>query len=382
MNQKVIDCAIMRGGTSKGLFIKKTDLPQPNDRELLSEILLSLMGSPDRMQIDGLGGAQSHTSKAMIIGHSENPGFDLEYTFAQVGVAEATVGFNSNCGNLTAAVGPFAINEGMIPSNEPVSSLILYNTNTSKKIVADVPVLDGRALVDGDFAIAGVPGTGAKILLHFIDPAGAVTGELLPTGNSTDEIAVGPETIRCSVVDAGALDTFVLAEDFGLRGTETADEISSNDALMAKIEGLRLAVAEKLGLIRTSEQSAGTIPGEVAIVSRRRGYKLAGGGLVSSDEIDLVARLITRQRKPHHAYPVTGALCTAAAARISGTVVSDTVETASTDSIVTIGHPKGVIEVDVEMRIASHQWQVTRLTIGRTARRLMDGRAYYRLGVK
>jgi len=380
MPQKAIDCVIMRGGTSKGLFIKKADLPESHDRERLSGILLSLMGSPDPMQIDGLGGAQSHTSKVMIIARSTNPECDLDYTFAQVGVTEAAVGYNSNCGNLTAAVGPYAIDEGMVTPNEPVSSLTLYNTNTRKKIVVDVPVMEGKALVDGDFSIAGVPGTGAEILLHFIDPAGAVTGELLPTGNPTDEIVVGPETIRCSIVDAGALDTFVLAQHIGLRGTETADEIGNNGILMAKIERLRQAVAEKLELIDTPDQPAGTIPGEVVIVSQRQGYEVPSDGFVSSDEIDLVARLITRQQKPHHAYPVTGALCTAAAARIRGTIVSDTQDVYRTNSTVRIGHPKGVIGVDVDMHATPHQVQVEKLTIGRTARRLMDGHAYYRSG--
>jgi len=370
--QQRIPAVIMRGGTSKGIFLKREDIPFFHDQERRDRMLLSIFGSPDPMQIDGLGGTHSHTSKVMIAARSKRPDFDIEYTFGQVAVDKPLIDYSGNCGNLTSAIGPYAIDERMVVPREPITTLTLYNTNTKKTIIAEVPVSGNQAQVEGDYAIAGVPGTGAKILLHFVDPAGSITGSLLPTGSPVDKIDTSEEIIACSIVDAATLNLFVRAEDLDLSGLELPQDVNSNELILAKIERIRGMGAEMLGLANT--------PGEpkVVMVSRRRSYTSALGTQVSAEEIDLVARLISMQ-KMHHAYAVTSALCTATAAKIKGTIVNEVAGSSGEPGKVFIGHPKGSIEVAVKASYGGAQLKVDRLTIGRTARRLMDGYAYHRL---
>src|SRR5216684_2581561 len=221
-----LQCTIMRGGTSKGLFFLEEDLPR--DAQQRTECLLRAFGSPDVRQIDGLGGADPLTSKAAIIRKSATPGVDVEYTFGQVSLTEPFVDFSGNCGNISSAVGPFAIDKGLVPAVEPVTSVRIFNTNTKKMIVADVPVRDGRVVTQGTYKINGVPGTGAEIKMHFVDPGGAITGKLLPTGNVVDKIKMeSGQTVDVSIVDAGNLAGFIRSEQVGLRGDELPAEIES-----------------------------------------------------------------------------------------------------------------------------------------------------------
>src|SRR5437868_6315660 len=212
MDTRPIECSILRGGTSRGVFFKDSVLP--TERPVVDRILLDVFGSPDVRQIDGLGGATSQTSKTMIVGPSRRPDADVDYTFAQVSVTQPVVDWGGNCGNLSAAVGPYAVDAGLVEAEGELVSLRLFNTNTQKTIVSHVPVVDRRAAVSGDYAIPGVPGTGARVVLDFLDPAGSVTGSLLPTGRTRDEVRVGDgRTFSVSVVDAANPVVFLLARE-------------------------------------------------------------------------------------------------------------------------------------------------------------------------
>jgi len=374
-----IPAVIMRGGTSKGLFLKREDMPFFSDKKKRDKIILSLFGSPDPMQIDGLGGSHSHTSKVMIIEPSTRSGFDVEYTFGQVAVDKPLIDYGGNCGNLTSAIGPFAIDEGMVEAKEPLAVLSLYNTNTKKKIIAEVPVERGKAKVEGDYAIDGVPSTGAKIVTHFIDPGGTLTDSLLPTGNLIDEIDTGQEVVKCSIVDATNPVVFVKAEDIGLSGEELPHQLNANKEMLAKIERIRSAVAEIIGIVDDRKKATDISPGvpKIAFVAKSKDYISSLGKEIKAGDINLIARIMSMQ-KMHHAYAATGAMCTAAAAMIKGTIVNEV--TKIEDDEITIGHPKGVIKIGVKINSSSEKTpKVKEIIIARTARRLMEGYAYYRI---
>lgn len=247
--QRTFPATIMRGGTSRGVFFHMADLPR--DREQWDRVILAALGSPDSYgrQIDGLGGATSSTSKAVVVAPSERPDADVIYTFAQVSVREPRVDWSGNCGNLTAAVATFAIDEGLVAATEPVTKVRLYNTNTNKMIVASVPVKCGRACVAGDYLIYGIPAPGAAITLTYDDPSGSVTGSLLPTGRVIDEIdAHGIGQVTVSVVDAATPVVFFSAATLELTATETAAWIDQHPRLLQRLESIRYAVAERIGL--------------------------------------------------------------------------------------------------------------------------------------
>jgi len=376
--QGKIPAVIMRGGTSKGLFLKMEDMPFFSDKEKRDKIILSLFGSPDPMQIDGLGGTYSHTSKVMIVEPSTRPSFDVDYTFGQVAVDKPLIDYGGNCGNLTSAIGPFAIDEGMVRAKEPLAILNLYNTNTKKKIIAEVPVENGRAKVEGDYTIDGVPGTGAKIVTRFIDPGGTLTDSLLPTGNLIDEIDTGQEVVRCSIVDATNPLVFVKAEDIGLSGEELPPQLNGNKEILAKIERIRSTAAEIIGIVDDRKKATNISPGvpKIAFVAKSKNYISSLGKEIKAEEINLIARIMSMQ-KMHHAYAATGAMCTAATAKIKGTVVNEVTKLDGEE--VTIGHPKGVIKIGVKIDSSSEKSpKVKEIIVTRTARRLMEGYAYYR----
>lgn len=345
--------AIMRGGTSKGVFVRLDALPtEPTMRDTL---LLRLMGSPDPMQLDGLGGTHSSTSKVMAVGSAAEPGADIDYLFAQVAVDEAVVDLTGNCGNLTAAVGHYAIDEGLVAAREPITTVRLRNLNTGVIIEASVPVVGGRAASEGDTVIDGVPGSGAALVTEYLDPAGSVTGALFPTGVAAENL----DGHRVSIVDVSSPYVFLAAVSVGLTGTESPADLNARPELLAELESIRSAAGRRIGV------DSRAIP-RLVLVSPGSDLRV----------------LATSMGRVHHAVPMTGALCIGAAARLPGTVVQELARTGRTSgsrtsgtggrSVVRIEHPKGAVEATVQL----DGGRVVRAGVVRTARRLLTGTAH------
>lgn len=368
---------LIRGGTSKGLFVRPDRLPDV-DEALLDTLVLELFGSPDPLQIDGIGGSHSHTSKLMIVEGSERDGIDLEYTFGQVGVDEAVVDWSGNCGNLTSAVGMFGAREGMVGTTEPDTELTLYNTNTDTIVEQNLPVVDGQPAIYGDYEIDGVPGSGARIDSTFLDPGGGVLDAELPTGNAIDTVTVDGTEYDVSLVDVTNPCVFVRAGDFDLDGTERPDDISATPGLLDRLELVRGAVCERLGLVadRTDARTEHATVPFIAALAPPRSYETTDGATVNAADIDITARIVTTQT-PHHAYAVTGAQCLAGASRIRETIPNEYVS-GGADERVTIGHPKGTITVGVRFSTGMDGPTVDATTVGRTARPILDAECYYR----
>jgi methylitaconate Delta-isomerase len=366
---EMLRCAIYRGGTSKGVMFRENDLPCNEDER--TRILLRIFGSPDLKQIDGLGGATMQTSKAMVVGPSSAPNADVQMTFAQVSLKDATVDWSSVCGNMTSAVGPFAINEGIVRATEPLTLVRIYSVNADKYVTAHVPVKNGKAANEGDLEIPGVPGTGARIDLEWIDPAGSITGKLLPTGNPRDEAKLRDgRRFTISVVDAGNLTVFLSAAELGLKGTELPAEFDANKEIQATIEELRSIGGEMSGLA----PSAG-MP-KIGYVAGPMSYNGLGGKKVAAEDMDVLARLMSAQLM-HKSYMGAGAVCTSAAAAIEGTLVNAFRARATRDSeVVRIGHPAGVMDSRVIARTENGQTVIESGSFARTARRILEGFAY------
>lgn len=375
MEQVRIRCTIQRAGTSKGVFLHENDLP--SDPVKRDKTILAIFGSPDVRQIDGLGGADPLTSKVAIIGPSSREDADVDYTFGQVSLDKALNDYSGNCGNISSGVGPFAIDEGLVKAVEPVTKVRIYNTNTQKILVAEVPVKDGKAKVIGDYAIDGVPGTGAKIMMDFAGTAGAVTGKMLPTGNVKDIITVdGLGELEVSIVDVANPMVFVRAADLGLKGTEAPADIDGDEKMRKLLETIRAKAAVMMGMAASEEEATQKSPAfpMLAFVSPPQNYKAFNTGKeISSSQVDMVSRLMFMQVM-HKTYAGTGTTCTGAAAKIPGTIVHEVCS--SQDSLVRIGHPAGVIEIEVEVENKNGQITLTRAAFGRTARRIMDGYVY------
>lgn len=348
-----IPCTLMRGGTSKGPYFHAKDLP--SDPEARNRLLLAAMGSPHVRQIDGIGGGDTLTSKVVIVSPSTRPGIDIDYLFAQVSVEMASVDTTPNCGNMLAGVGPFAIENGLVAASEPVTTLRIFNVNTSKVVEAVIQTPGGRVTYEGDAKIDGVPGSGAPIQLNFQDATGAKTGRLFPTGNRTDIV----DGIEVSLIDFAAPLVFVPAQALGKTGHESKKELDADSELKGRLESIRRQVAEQAGLGDVREK---VLP-KIALVASPAGQAV------------IASRYFTPW-SCHSAYAVTGALCLSAASLIPGTVVHSLARPNEEDPyLVTIEQPAGKLDIrlQIEGDLRDSSPRIVSAGLIRTARKLFTG---------
>ena len=373
--QKRIPTVLMRGGTSKGLFFHDNHLPA--DAESRNRVILAAFGSPDpnRRQIDGVGGGVSPTSKVAIINPSKQPEYDVVYNFGQVSLDRPIVDFKGNCGNISSAVGPFAVDEGLVKAVEPMTRVRIHQKNTDKLITAEVPVKNGRFDEAGDFDIAGVPGTHSRITLGFDDPGGSLTGKLFPTGNRKDTIDIPDhESVAITIIDAANPVVLIQAEAIGLTGTEI-DEIDTGDEIKRTLEIIRCKSAVMVGLCASEQeatQRSQAVP-KIAFIAPPKPYTTTGGQTVTAQDIDITARIMSMGTL-HRSYAVSGGISTAGAAMIPGTVAYDFIsKDARRNDLLRIGHPGGVINIGAVIDMDGNRCVYRQAVIGRTARRLMEG---------
>lgn len=358
-----VPISVMRGGTSKGIFIDFENMPV--DRTLWDRFLLDIMGSPDQRQIDGLGGGNSLTSKAAIIKKSAIPDIDVEYTFAQVSIENQLVDFRGNCGNISSAVGPYAIEQGLVAAVEPMTTVKIFNTNTQKVIIAEVEVEHGQVKTEGECEIPGVPGTGSPIYLSFTDAQGAVTGKLFPTGKPVNHVATAFGTLAISIIDVANPLVFVNAQAVGLTGSELPADFTPQ--MLGQLEEIRSAAAELCGFCSKEEATikSPAVP-KLTLVAPPADYSDVNGIHREADTMDCRIRMMSMQ-KPHQALAITGAICTTAGAFLQDTILNDLIRIDA--NIVRLGHPSGIIETKVDL-IAGH---ISNIKVVRTARLILEG---------
>ncbi|WP_274631231.1 2-methylaconitate cis-trans isomerase PrpF family protein [Arvimicrobium flavum] len=367
--QVSVRALFMRGGSSRGAVFLEEDLP--SDPQERAALLLACYGSPDRRQIDGIGGSDPLTSKAAVVGRSSRPDADLDYTFLQIGIDRAMVSSGGNCGNMLAAVGPFGVLRGLIEPQEPETSVRIHTTNTGQVVTARFRVAGGYPCVDGEARVPGVPGTGSSIALDFGDCAGAVSGKLLPTGSVRDLVRLGNREVSVSLVDAATPFVFVPAYALGATGAETPAEILANSTLMPELEALRGWAATVLGLVERREDAGRVSPNvpRVIMVGSPQNYD-SQDGPVRADAMDVCVRQMAMQ-KPHNTLAVTGAVCAAVASRLQGSVVAELSQ--GKGERTRLGHPAGVLGVSARVATDGDGWRIERAAVERTARLLMAG---------
>lgn len=371
--QHSLPAAYYRGGTSRAVFFKQNDLP--HDRKQWDPIFRSVIGSPDPYgrQLDGMGGGISSLSKVCVVGEPTHPDADVDYTFIALGVDNPEVDYSSNCGNMSSAVGPFAVDSGLfglsqVQAGSDSVSVRVHNTNTGKIIRSSFPVVEGEAAASGDFAIDGVAGTASRVQLDFVDPAGSRTGKLLPTGQVKDTFDGVPATC----IDVGNPCVFVRAVDLGVKGNLSPDEITTHPDLLPRLDSIRRQAGVKMGLVDTLQGVPGSVP-KISIVSSpgsdsRSTEQTAG-------QVDLLARALS-VGQPHKAVPITVALALASAARLQGSTVAEVASTDRVDAVgVTIGHASGNLLVGATF---NENGDLDAATVFRTTRRLFEGRIFWK----
>ncbi|HTH96010.1 MAG TPA: PrpF domain-containing protein [Stellaceae bacterium] len=379
MALKTCRAVFMRGGTSKGIVFREGDLPA--GLEARNQLFLAAMGSPDpyMRQLDGMGGGVSSLSKICIVGPASRSDADVDFTFVQVEIDRAEVDYAATCGNMSSTIGPFAVDEGLVPAPADGEAAIrVHNTNTRKVYVARFPVKGGKAVVEGDLAIDGVAGTAAPVRLDYQDPGGAKTGKLLPTGNAVDMLDMpGVGRIPVSMIDAANPTVFVAARDVGMNGIELPAALERDLALMEKFEIIRRHAAVAMGMSPDLEHAGNvrSVP-KLGILSPPVDQTLISGKHVAAEELDIVARMIS-VGQPHRATPLTSALCLAVACRIPGSIAHQLVRPGDTATPVRIGHPSGEIMVGAGIEIEGETVRVPYVTMYRTARRLFQGEVCY-----
>lgn len=367
--QLAVPTVLMRGGTSKALFFLADDLPA--DYGERAHLLKRAMGTPHPTQIDGLGTGRGNTSKVAIVGRSDRPDADISYTFAQVGIDEDSIDFRATCGNISAAVGPFALMKGLVEPAEPVTRIAIYNSNIDDILYQDVPVRDGQARLDGDFVNAGVSGSGAMIFTDFSNAVGRRTGRLLPTGNSADRLGLrGGRAIEATLIDAGNPAAYVDARALGLAGSEPAAVLTADRELLAVIGEIRETAAEAMGL-------GGKFRIRVGLLSPPASYSTPAGQAVGREEMDLCARFFALDYCAP-AYPGTASVSTGAVVRVPGSIAAGVLDGPVKSDVVRIGHPLGIMEVISRARPSERPPEpvVEQLGFGRTARALMEGNVF------
>ncbi|EOV6294344.1 TPA: 2-methylaconitate cis-trans isomerase PrpF [Vibrio parahaemolyticus] len=380
MSQIKVPATYMRGGTSKGVFFNLEDLPSEAQvaGEARDKLLLRVIGSPDpyAKQIDGMGGATSSTSKTVIVSRSSRDGHDVDYLFGQVSIDKPFVDWSGNCGNLSAAIGPFAIHAGLIPQDRlPENGIVtvrVWQVNISKTILVHVPIVNGFVQETGEFELDGVTFPAAEIQVDFVDPADG-EGSMFPTGNLVDDLVV-PDvgTFNATFINAGIPTIFIDAESIGYQGTELQDQINNDDAALAMFESIRAHGALKMGLISELEeaQTRQHTP-KVAFVSKPKSYQSSSGKAVNESEIDVLVRALS-MGKLHHAMMGTAAVAIASAACVPGTLVNLAAGGGEKESV-TFGHPSGTLKVGAQAKQTEQGWVVQKAIMSRSARILMEG---------
>lgn len=374
MRLQSIPAVFMRGGTSKGLLFRADDLPA--DPARWDAIFCAAMGSPDPngRQLNGLGGGLSSLSKVCVVGRPSRADADIDYTFAQVAVREARVDMNGNCGNMSAAIGPFAVDEGLIKAADGRVTVRIHNTNTRKIIHSTFEVRDGRALQNGDFSIPGVGGTGAPIRLEFLEPGGAITGKLLPTGDVIEELDVpGVGRIDVSMVDAGNACAFVRAESLGLSGIELPEQLERDPRVMEALLAIRAQASVAMGIApdTVTARAKASTP-SIGIVSTPSAWTTLAGEVLDADAADMQVRMIS-SNQPHRALPLTASLCIAVAASLPDSLVNR-VQRQTRPGPLRLGMPSGVLQVTADVRKDRDGWYAQAGSFFRTSRRLFEGR--------
>ena len=370
-----VPAAFIRGGTSKGVFFLGSDLPP--DRASRDRIFLKVIGSPDphRRQLNGMGGGISSLSKAVIVEPSARDGVDVDYTFAQVAVDQPVVDYSATCGNLSSAVGPFAVDSGLLAVSGEEAVVRVFNTNTGKIYHARFPVRDGEVEEAGDFAIPGVAGSGARVRLDYLEPGGATTGRFLPSGEPLDQLSVdGLGRVEVSLADATNALVMVEAAALGCAGTESPAELDADERVMSILEVIRRAGGVKMGLANRPEDVSLSNP-KVAMVSSPAAYRTLSGETQAAAEQDLTVRLVS-MGNVHRAVALTGAMCLAAAAKVSGSIPNRLARGGRDSADTRIGTPSGVVPVGADVTPVEHGWHAARVRVYRTQRRLMDGTVY------
>ena len=371
----------MRGGTSKGCMFLREDLPE--DRSQWDPIFLQVMGNPDPKQIDGMGGTVSSNNKIVIVWKSEEKDVDVEYLVGQVIVGKSQVDYKSNCGNMTAAVGPFAVEEGLLTITQPITTVRMLNRNTDKYINVTVPIdpQTGTFAQDGDCHIAGVDGTAAELKVNFLNPAGSKTGKLLPTGNVLDVLDIpGFGKIEASILDVSNPMVLVRAEEIGMKGTELPEEINSNAEVSALLEKIRGTAACMMGFAKDLEDATANSPAVpmVGFFTAPVTFTDIAGEQVEASDMDLCARVIS-VFKCHKACPLTSASSISVAAQLEGYIIEKTLGMPGNASgCVRIGHPSGVMTMYPDIVRQDGELKLPGVAVQRTARRIMDGTVYVR----
>lgn len=362
----------MRGGTSKGVFLRPEDLP--TDAAARERVLLRIIGSPDPYgkQIDGMGAATSSTSKVVLVSKSSRPDCDVDYLFGQVRIDAPLIDWSGNCGNLTTAVGPFAISEGLVSAPcDGIALVRIWQVNIGKRILAHVPVRGGQVVEEGDFELDGVTFPAAEVKLEFIDPG--AEGAMFPTGSVIDLLKIENRTIEATLINAGNPTIFVAASSLGLKGTEMQDDINGNAELLGRAEALRAQGAVAMGLAASTEEATARrrhTP-KLAFIAPPADYTSSSGKKIDAGAIDMLARILS-MGVLHHAMTGTGGVAIGVAAAVPGTLVHRTARQGA-DGRIRFGHPSGTLSVGAEARMEGGQWVVSRALMSRSARRLMEG---------